>query len=232
MKKIIVIGSGFSGLAAATCLANKGYDVTLLEKHDQTGGRARQFSSNGFTFDMGPSWYWMPDVFEAYFNLFGKSVADYYELIRLDPSYAVIYSQDEVLNIPAEMSELKALFNSLEAGSGEQLDAFLKQAAYKYQVGINKLVYKPGRSVTEFMSIKLLADMVRMDIFKSIRKHVAKYFTNEKIVKLMEFPILFLGATPQNTPALYSLMNYADLQLGTWYPKGGMYQIVKAMETL
>jgi len=232
VKKIIVIGSGFSGLSAATCLANKGYQVTILEKHNQTGGRARRFTSDGFTFDMGPSWYWMPDVFESYFNKFGKSVKDYYELIRLDPSYAVIYGKDEVVNIPAQMSELKALFNSLEAGSGQKLEAFLQQAAYKYQVGINQLVYKPGRSITEFLSLKLLVDMVRMDIFKSIRKHVSKYFTHDKIVKLMEFPILFLGATPENTPALYSLMNYADLQLGTWYPKGGMYQIVKAMEQL
>jgi len=230
--KVIVIGAGFSGLSAATTLAGQGYAVTLLEKNSSPGGRARSFSAQGFTFDMGPSWYWMPDVFEAYFNRFGRSTVDYYQLKRLDPSYAVVFGQDDIMQVPASVAELKALFESLEAGSARQLDKFLEQAAYKYEVGINQLVYKPGRSVKEFLDLRLLRDVLRMDVFQSFHKHIRRFFRHEKIIKLMEFPILFLGATPENTPALYSLMNYADIGLGTWYPMGGMYKIVEGMVQL
>ena len=188
--------------------------------------------SFGFSFDMGPSWYWMPDVFESFFNRFGKKVSDYYELERLDPSYQVVYGPGDEMALPADMSELEALFDSIEPGAGLKLRAFLEQAAYKYEVGINQLVYKPGRSLTEFASLNLLIDMIRMDVFKSISNHVRQYFKNPRIIQLMEFPVLFLGALAEKTPALYSLMNYADMSLGTWYPKGGMFKIVEAMESL
>lgn len=228
----IVIGSGFAGLSAAINLADKGFQVTILEKNDSIGGRARQFTESGFTFDMGPSWYWMPDVFESFLNRFGKKVSDYYELIRLDPSYQVVYENGEAMPIPAQMDELKALFESLEPGAGYKLEKFLNEAAYKYEVGINQLVYKPGRSLLEFMDPKLLIDVIRMDVFQSMAKHVRKFFKHPKLVQLMEFPVLFLGALPKNTPALYSLMNYADMSLGTWYPKGGMFKIVEALSAL
>lgn len=213
-KKALVIGSGFAGLSAAINLADKGFKVSILEKNNSIGGRARQFTDSGFTFDMGPSWYWMPDVFESFFNRFGKSVSDYYELFRLDPSYQVVYENGEAMPIPASMEELKKLFDSIEPGAGNQLDKFLQQAAYKYEVGINQLVYKPGRSLSEFADPKLLIDVVRMDVFQSISKHVRKYFQHPRLIQLMEFPVLFLGALPENTPALYSLMNYADMALG------------------
>jgi len=231
-KKVIVIGAGFAGMAAAASLAQQGFRVQVLEKHDRPGGRARSFSAQGFTFDMGPSWYWMPDVFEKYFRKFGKTTADYYELLRLDPSYTVIFGENDFMPVPAQMPAMHALFESLEPGSSKKLDAFLNQAAYKYEVGINQLVYKPGRSLTEFLDWHLLQDVFRMDVFQSMHQHVRKFFRNEKIIKLMEFPVLFLGALPQNTPALYSLMNYADIALGTWYPRGGMYKIVEGMASL
>jgi len=232
MKKVIVIGAGFSGIAAATSLANQGYEVTVLEKNATPGGRARVFREQGFTFDMGPSWYWMPDVFESYFAQFGKRPADYYELVRLDPSYSVIFGEDDVVNLPARMDQLTALFESMEPGSGVRLQQFLKQAAYKYEVGIHDFVYRPSRSVSEFMSFKLLLDVIRLDVFQSFHQHIRKYFSNDKILRLMEFPILFLGALPQNTPAMYSLMNYAEIELGTWYPMGGMHRIVEGMVQL
>lgn len=231
MPKAIVIGSGFAGLSTASFLARDGWDVVVLEKHQLPGGRARKMEVDGFTFDMGPSWYWMPDIFERYFGRFGKKVSDYYELIRLDPSYRV-YFHDEVLDIPADYNALKSLFEKIEPGSGKKLDQFMSEAAYKYQVGINKLVYKPGRSVTEFIDKDLLLGLFRLDVFTSISKHVRRFFKDSRLIELMEFPVLFLGALPQNIPALYSLMNYADIRLGTWYPKGGMYQIVKGMVSL
>jgi phytoene desaturase len=230
-KKVIIIGSGFAGMSAASFMAKAGWDVSVLEKHSIPGGRARQYSEDGFTFDMGPSWYWMPDVFERYFNQFGKKVSDYYHLKRLDPSYRV-YWPDGPIDIPADYASFKNLFNSIEPGSGELLDQFMKEAAFKYEVGVNKLVFKPGQSLTEFIDWDLVKGVFRLDVFNSIKSHVAKYFKHPKLVELMEFPVLFLGALPEDTPALYSLMNYADVKGGTWYPEKGMYQIVHGMYEL
>ncbi|WP_266362087.1 phytoene desaturase family protein [Tellurirhabdus rosea] len=231
-KRIIVIGAGFAGLSAATSLADKGYHVTLLEKNDQAGGRARLFRTNGFTFDMGPSWYWMPDIFENYFARFGKKPSDYYNLVRLDPSYTVVFGPDDAVDLPAGTDNIRNLFDQMEPGAGRRLMEFLEQAAYKYDVGINQFVWKPSRRVSEFLSLKLLADVMRLDVFQSFASHIRKYFTDERLLQLMEFPILFLGATPENTPAMYSLMNYAEISMGTWYPMGGMHEIVKAMVAL
>ena len=228
MKKVIIIGSGFSGISAAAFMAKSGWDVTVLEKHSMPGGRARQFKEAGFTFDMGPSWYWMPGVFEQFFGSFGKKVSDYYNLKRLDPSYTV-YWEKEVLPLPASFEKLSDVFERKETGSKNKLIAFLKEAQYKYEIGINKLVRKPGLSIKEFIDSSVIMGVFKLDVFNSIKKHVGKFFKNKQLRQLLEFPVLFLGALPADTPALYSLMNYADIKLGTWYPEGGMYEIVKGM---
>ena len=231
MKKIVIIGSGFAGLSAAAFMAKAGWEVTVLEKNSTTGGRASVLLADGFTFDMGPSWYWMPGVFERFFNCFGKKVSDYYELQRLDPSYRV-YWPDDSMDVPADYNELKIVFEKLEPGSGVMLDKFMQEAAFKYEVGINKLVHKPGQSLLEFADWELVKGVLKLDVFNSIKNHVRKHFKHPKLRELLEFPVLFLGALPKDTPALYSLMNYADIKLGTWYPKGGMYKIVEAMTSL
>lgn len=227
-KTAIVIGSGVAGLSAASYLAKNGVHVTVLEKNDSTGGRARKFEAEGFTFDMGPSWYWMPDVFEKFYNDFGKTTADFYNLIRLDPSYRVFSKNGEAVDIPANMQELELLFEKYEPGSGVKLKQFLKEAAYKYEVGINDLVYKPSLNIMEFADMRLLNGLVKMDVFTSMKKHVRHFVSHPLLLELLEFPVLFLGAMPENTPALYSLMNYADMSLGTWYPEKGMHEIIKA----
>lgn len=231
MKKAVVIGSGFAGMSSATFLANAGWEVVVLEKLEAPGGRGRQLVANGFTFDMGPSWYWMPDIFEHYFNSFGKSVSEYYNLIRLDPGYAVYWEKGKT-DVPAEYTDLKQIFESIEKGAGEKLDEFMKEAAYKYETGMHKLVYKPGQSFSEFVDWDIVKGVMKLDVFTSMKKHVRKFFTNPALIQLLEFPVLFLGALPKDIPALYSLMNYADLKLGTWYPDGGMHKIVEAMYAL
>ncbi|TAE46893.1 MAG: phytoene desaturase [Bacteroidetes bacterium] len=231
-KRIIVIGSGFAGLAAATLLGQAGHKVTILEKNEQPGGRARIWQKDGFTFDMGPSWYWMPDVFENYFQLFGKTVSDYYNLVRLDPSYRVFFGQDDWVDVPASRQELDALFEKIEPGSSRGLKTFLDQAAYKYEVGMRDYVFRPSHNIGEFLDLRLMRESFRIQMFSSMAAHVRKYFHNPRLIKILEFPVLFLGATPQNTPALYSMMNHADLTMGTWYPMGGMHQIVQAMVSL
>jgi phytoene desaturase len=229
MKKVAIIGAGFAGLSSAATLAKEGFDVTVFEKNSIPGGRARKFAANGFMFDMGPSWYWMPDVFEKYFNHFGKSAADFYSLHRLDPSYRIYFGKNNSLDLPASMEGLKSVFEDLEPGSGRQLEKFLDEGRYKYNKGIHDLVYKPGISIRELFDFSLIKDSFRLHVFQSISTYIRKFFRDPRIVKILEFPVLFLGARPQSTPALYSLMNYADMALGTWYPMGGMYKVVEAM---
>lgn len=230
-KRIAIIGAGYSGLSSACYLAKAGFEVTVYEKHDQVGGRSRSYSEDGFVFDMGPSWYWMPDVFEKFFADFGKKVSDYYDLLRLDPGYRVFY-KDDTIEVPATLESLYTLFEKLEPGSSQNLKRFLKEAEYKYNVGINNLVQKPGIHLSELIDLRLISGIFRLDVFNSMSNHVRKLFKNEKLIQLLEFPVLFLGALPQNTPALYSLMNYADLSLGTWYPMGGMQKIAQGMYEL
>lgn len=230
-KKLIIIGSGFSGLSAACCMARQGWHVTVLEKHATPGGRARQLKDAGFTFDMGPSWYWMPEVFENFFSCFNKKISDYYTLKRLDPSYR-IYFEDDAIDVPADYEELKMLFEKIEPGSSNELDKFLKEAEYKYKVGMEKLVFRPGNSFSEFADADLIKGVFRLDVFTSVKKHISKYFSSRKLQQMLEFPVLFLGALPEKIPALYSLMNYADIKGGTWFPEGGMYSLVDAMYQL
>ena len=228
-KHIVVIGAGFAGLSATCVLAKAGFRVTVLERNDQPGGRARVWEQDGFKFDMGPSWYWMPDVFENFFALFGKKPQDFYELKRLDPAYRVYFDKDEVVDIPADMPELEILFESIEPGSSNKLKQFLAQAKYKYEVGMGEYVFRPSHTLGEFIDWNLIRKSFSMQLITSMSKHVRKYFKDPRLIKLLEFPVLFLGAKPQDTPAMYSMMNYADLVLGTWYPMGGMHEIVKAM---
>ncbi len=232
MKTIGVIGSGFSSLAAACCLAQKGYQVRVFEKNDTLGGRARKFEHEGFMFDMGPSWYWMPELFEQFFNRFDRSVSDYYQLVRLDPSYQVVFGKNNIIPIPAGYDDLQKLFDQIEPGSSKKLERFLDEAAYKYKVGMEEFVWKPGLSLMEFADVRVLKSIFRLQMFSSIASQIEKLFANDKLRQILKFPVLFLGATPENTPALYSLMNYADLRLGTWYPMGGMHRIIEAFVSL
>ena len=229
---ISVIGSGFSGLSASALLAAKGNTVTVYEKNDTIGGRARTIQSNGFVFDMGPSWYWMPDVFERYYNLFDRTAADFYELKKLNPGFRVIFGVNDYIDVPEDFDQLCSLFESIEKGSAEKLKKFITQAEYKYKVGMADMVYLPGHSIKEFMSISLLKDAINIQLFSSFKKHVRSYFKNPRLIAIIEFPVLFLGAMPKDTPALYSLMNYAGLKQGTFYPMGGFGKVVEAFKKI
>lgn len=229
MKTIGIIGSGISGLSAAALLAKKGQKVLVFEKNAQLGGRMRQFEAKGYTFDMGPSWYWMPDVFERFYEQFGYTSSDFYELKKLDPGFQIITSDGETLKIPAGWEELLDLFEQVESGAADKLKTFMHEAEYKYDVGVKKLIYKPGLSLLELINTDTISGVFRLQIFSSFSKHVRSYFKNEKLIALMEFPVLFLGAMPANTPALYSLMNYSGLKQGTFYPMGGFKKVIDAM---
>ena len=230
MKKIIIIGSGFSSLSAACYLAKKGHQVEVLEKNNSLGGRARQFKKDGFTFDMGPSWYWMPDVFESFFGDFGKKVSDYYQLDRLAPGYQVVFGKDDVFPVEDSIAKIAARFETIEPGSGVKLERFLEKARNNYDIAVKDLVYRPGISPLELITPQTVRKVGLF--FTNIRKQVEKQFKNQKLRSLLKFPVLFLGAKPESTPAFYNFMNYADFGLGTWHPKGGMHKIGAGMVSL
>ncbi|CAM1368206.1 Phytoene dehydrogenase [Tenacibaculum litopenaei] len=229
-KSIAIIGSGFSSLSAASYLAKAGYEVTVYEKNATLGGRARQYVKDGFTFDIGPTWYWMPDVFEKFFADFGKKPSDYYQLEKLSPAYEVYFGKGDSIVIPDNFKEICEVFETVEPGSSKPLMKFMNSARDNYEIAVNKMVYKPGVSPLELVSSETV---VRVNqFFSTIRKQVRKKIRNHKLIKILEFPVLFLGAKPSNTPSFYNFMNYADFELGTWHPKGGMYEVVKAMVAL
>jgi phytoene desaturase len=231
-KKITILGAGVSGLSCAAFLAKQGNKVTILEKNTTIGGRGRHFNEQGFLFDLGPSWYWMPEIFENFYQKFGHTTSDFYELKRLEPSYRIFWKDESFDDVPANLDEFYAWFESMEKGSSVALKKFLKDAKIKYEIGMGEFVYKPSLSWFEFVNMKILKGAVKLDLTKSFATYIRKYFKHPKILSVLEFPVLFLGATPKATPALYSLMNYADISLGTWYPMGGMGKVFEAFEKI
>ncbi|WP_281615872.1 phytoene desaturase family protein [Flammeovirga sp. SubArs3] len=232
MASIGIIGSGFSGLSAAITLADQGHEVHVYEKNEMAGGRARTWTKEGFTFDLGPSWYWMPDVFENFFKSFGKDVNDYYKLDRLSPSYRIYWSESDYTDIPSDIDELGNLFESWEPGSKKYLMKFIEEAEIKYRIGMDDFVHRPSYSFMDFAEWQVIKNVPRLHLINNFASYIRKYFKNEKILKILEFPVLFLGDVAKRTPALYSLMNYADLKLGTWYPQGGFGKVIEGFEKL
>jgi phytoene desaturase len=229
VKRAVVLGAGIAGLSAACHLAHGGAKVTVLERHDQPGGRARVWEQDGFRFDLGPSWYWMPDLFEAFFATFGRRVPDLYELVRLDPSYRVVWPGGEAWDVPAGVEALRPFFAAREPGGDRALDAFLKESGWIYQVATQEYLNKPSLSFWEYADVRLPLEAMRLQMFTSMDRRAAHYFRDPRLQRLVSWPVLFLGAPSSRTPAMYSLMAYADLALGTWYPKGGIHQVIKAM---
>jgi phytoene desaturase len=230
MNKISILGSGFSSLASAAYLAQSGYKVTVYEKNSIPGGRARQLKSDGFTFDMGPTWYWMPDVFERFFADFGKLPADYYELIKLNPAYQVYFGKADVVIIEDSLDKIKDTFEKIEKGSSLKLEKFMKMARENYDIAIKDLVYRPGVSPLELITVETIKKLSQFA--STISQEVRKLFTHAKLIQILEFPVLFLGAKPSQTPAFYSFMNQADFGLGTFHPTNGMYSVVEGMVKL
>jgi len=227
-KSISIIGSGFSSLSAACYLAKMGHNVEVFEKNDDFGGRARQFKEDGFTFDMGPSWYWMPDVFERFFKDFDFKVEDFYSLKKLNPAYNVYFSKNDFIAIPDSLDKIYQVFENEEKGSSKKLKKFISRAKDNYKIAVTDMLYKmPGLSPLELISLDTIKRLGYF--FSNIKKEVNKDFKNPKLRSILEFPVLFLGAESSNTPAFYNFMNYADFGLGTWQPTNGFFDVVNAM---
>ena len=229
-KKITILGSGFSSLAAASYLAQAGHEVHIYEKNATLGGRARQYKRDGFTFDMGPSWYWMPDVFDRFFADFGKKTSDFYNISKLDPAYRVYFGKHDSIAIGDSLGKIKETFEAIEPGSAQKLQEFIDDAGNNYEVAIKDLVYRPGVSPLELVTPQTIKKIG--SFFSTISRDVRKAFKNPKLIQILEFPVLFLGAKPSDTPSFYSFMNYADFGIGTFHPKNGMHAVIEGMITL
>ncbi|MGY5351452.1 phytoene desaturase family protein [Wenyingzhuangia sp. IMCC45533] len=229
-KRITIIGAGFSSLSASCYLAKLGYDVTILEKNNHVGGRAQQLKKDGFVFDMGPTFYWMPDVFDKFFNDFNKTTSQYYEIKQLDPGYQVYSDVEKSITIAANFETIVATFENIEKGAGKSLKKFIADAEENYNLAIKDLVYKPGENLMEIITPKTALKVG--SFFSNIKSQVAKHLKNPELKQILEFPVLFLGAKPETTPGFYNFMNYADFKLGTWHPIKGMHQVALGMAKL
>ncbi len=232
MSNLSILGGGIAGLTAAASLSKAGHRIDLIDNNAKVGGRISSFSKDGFLFDKGPSWYWMPDVFERFFNEFGRTQADFYDLKQLDPGFKIFYGEEDTLIVPSNREALYEVFENIEKGSADKLKLFLQDAQIKYDLSMADLVYNPSLSWMEFVNKRTIEGVIKNKIFQSFDKHVRKYFKDDRLIQLMEFPVLFLGAKPSNIPSLYSLMNHAALNQGTFYPMGGMIKIAEAFERI
>jgi len=231
MKKALVIGSGFSGLSSAAFLSKNGFEVTLVEKNKTVGGRARIFHEKGYSFDMGPSWYWMPEIFENFFNEFNLKIEDLYDLKQLDPGFKIVF-KDQEINLPSSWNEICNLFDKYEENGADKLNKFMVDAQQKYSIGLDFLYNSPGVSIAELFNPQILKNINKLQLLTSYRNHIKKYFSNEYLINILEFPVLFLGTSAKHTPALYSLMAYSGIKQGTFYPIGGFNAVIKSMEKL
>jgi len=231
-KKIIIVGSGFGGLSAAGLLAKKGNEVLVIEKNEQPGGRASVWKKDGFTFDMGPSWYLMPDVFENYFSEFGKKPGELMELIRLDPSYRVFFDKDDFVDISADIEKNLDLFEQLEPGAKEKMKEYLELSKYEYDIAMRDFIYKDYKHLTDFFKPKIIVEGTKLHMFQKLDAFAQRFFKSEKIRKILEYTIVFLGGSPYDSPALYSLMSHVDFNMGVWFPIGGIGKLAEVMHKI
>jgi phytoene desaturase len=232
-KTAIVIGSGLGGLGTACLLAKAGYQVTVLEKNDQLGGRAGLLEAEGFRFDMGPSWYLMPDIFERFFELLGEKVNDHLDLVPLSPSYRVFYKDSTAtLDIYGDLVRDKATFTTIEPGAGDQLQRYVDTASYLYKTSIDSLLFRDYQHVGDMFRWDILRQAPKLKIFQNLHHYVAKHFRDQHLQQIMEYPAVFLGSSPYRTPAFYSLLSHALFRQGVLYPRGGIYKLVEALAAI
>ena len=231
-KNVVIIGGGIGGLGAAGLFARKGYDVTLLEKNENLGGRANIFEANGFRFDMGPSWYLAPDIFEHYFNLVGERVEDHLDLVKLSPSYRIFFRNGGTLDIQSDIEKDAATFDGVERGAGDKLRAYLKQSEYQYGVATEHFMFKNYDTVFDFLNRRVMTEGQKLSVFSTMHKFVSRFFQSPQLRQVMEYTMVFLGTSPYEAPALYNLMSHMDFNQGVFYPRGGFYELIKALAAI
>ncbi len=229
---IVVIGGGVGGLSTACYLADAGADVHVIEKNEQLGGRASTLEAEGFRFDMGPSWYLMPDVFERFFGDFDRTPSDYYELTHLDPHYRIFFKDGDQVDVTADLERTKRIFESYEGGAGEALERYLSKSRENYEVGMKHFVYEDRERLRDYLDLDVARQARGLSLLGSMQDHVENYFEHPKLQQIMQYTLVFLGGSPKNTPALYNLMSHVDFNLGVWYPEDGLGGVIDGIADL
>lgn len=229
--KIIIIGSGFGGLSAAALLAKQGHKVTVIEKNEQIGGRAAMFEEKKFKFDAGPSWYLMPEVFEKFYSELGTTPEKELKLQLLNPSYRMFFHDSEI-DITPNIQETYELFETIEKGSAKKLEKYLERAKYQYDTAMREFIYREYNKLSDIFSLKLAVEGSKLSVFENLDKHVSRSFKSDKLKKILEYTMVFLGGAPKNTPALYSIMSHIDFNQGVYYPEGGLNSVAKSIHKL
>ncbi|WP_254810288.1 phytoene desaturase family protein [Natronosalvus amylolyticus] len=225
-ESVVVIGAGVGGLSTACYLADAGADVHVIEKNEQLGGRASRLEAEGFRFDMGPSWYLMPDVFERFFGHFDRTPTDYYDLTHLDPHYRIFFKDGDEVDITPDLERTKDIFETYEAGAGEALERYLEKSKENYEVGMEHFVYEDRERLRDYLDLDIARQARGLSLLGSMQGHVEKYFDHPKLQQIMQYTLVFLGGSPRNTPALYNLMSHVDFNLGVWYPENGLGGVI------
>ncbi len=231
-SKVVIVGGGFGGLSTACFLADEGYEVELVEKNKHVGGRASVLEEDGYRFDMGPSWYLMPDIFERFFTKFDREPEEFYELNRLDPNYRIFFKDGDVMDVPADPEEASELFETYEEGAGEAFQRYLDKSEETYEIGMNEFVLKDRNNFRDYLSLDVAKNARGLSLIKKMQGHVENYFESDKLQQVMQYTLVFLGGSPKNTPALYNLMSHVDFNMGVYYPEGGIYSVIEAMQEL
>jgi len=222
MKNIVIIGAGYGGLTAAALLAKEGHKVTVIEKNEQPGGKASLLIKDGFQFDMGPSWYMWPQVFERFFSEFDEDASELLELKQLDPSYRVFFDDGDVVDISSNIEKNYDTFDKLEVNGAEKLKKYLDVCKKQYDISMKRLVYRTYNSIFSVFTPSMMIDGLRLKPFTNYHERVKTYFKNPKAQQLLEWVTVFLGGDPRNVPGMYCMMSYLDHHHGIYYPKGGM----------
>lgn len=233
-SKVVIIGGGIGGLAAANLLAKAGYDVHVYEQHSQLGGRAGEKVIKGFRFDTGPSWYLMPDVFKQYFNLFNRNVAKELSLLRLKPAYKVFYESRQPITVTSYLTNDAKTFEAIEPGAGKALERYVAASEEAYQMAIKHFLYTNFDRKHELLHADIMKRSVQLArlLFTPIHTHVQKFVRTKALQQILEYPMVFLGSSPFTAPAMYSLMSALDFKEGVYFPKKGMYTIVELLVSI
>jgi phytoene desaturase len=235
VNRVVVIGGGISGLATAALLAADGWSVDLLEQRDDLGGRAGSWSTDGFRFDTGPSWYLMPEVFEHFFRLLGTTAEEQLDLVRLDPGYRVFFEGEQAsIDIRASRAENVALFESIERGAGRRLEDYLDSAADTTRMAVDHFLYTSFDRPANLAVPAVLRRTPRLAglLGRSLESHVAARFADPRLRQILGYPAVFLGSSPSRTPSMYHLMSSLDLEDGVLYPQGGFSALIDAIAAL
>jgi len=231
-RSVLVIGAGVGGIAAAVSLARHGLHVTVLEKNDQPGGRCDRFEREGHFFDAGPTLLVMPLLYEAEFRALGASLREMLDLQRVDPTYHLVFDDNRQLALTSDLSAMQSRLETFEPGSFAGFLRYLQEGDRHYQLGIERLVRRDFRSAADFFNLRNLTLLWQLKPLVNHYHNMSAYFTNPRLKAAFTFQDVYMGLSPFQSPATFSMMPYTELAHGVWYPRGGMYQIVEALMQL